>query len=84
MRDQKDDARLLLDHSANPNLADAYGDTILDSAIRLGFQSIVELLVDKGADVNAKDENLSCPLTYALQLDEDTAVSVLKKHGAHE
>ena len=84
MRDQKDDARFLLDHNANPNLADAYGDTILDCAVRLGFQSMVELLVDKGADVNAKDQNLSRPLTYALQLDEDTAVSVLKKHGAHE
>jgi ankyrin repeat protein len=84
MRDQKDDAKLLLDKGANPNLADAYGDTILDCALHLGFQSMVELLVDKGADVNAEDQSLHRPLTYAMQGDEDTAVSILKKHGAHE
>jgi ankyrin repeat protein len=84
MRDQKDDEKFLLDHGANPNLADAYGDTILDSALHLGFQSLVEPLVDKGADVNAEDQSLHRPLTYALQKDEDTAVGILKKHGAHE
>jgi ankyrin repeat protein len=84
MRDQRDDAKFLLDHGANPNLPDAYGDTILDSALHLGFQSMVELLVDKGADVNAQDQSLHRPLTYALQKDEDTAASILKKHGAHE
>jgi len=84
MRDQKDDAKLLLDHGANPNLPDAYGDTILDCSLHLGFQSLVELLVDKGADVNAEDQTLHRPLTYALQKDEDTAASILKKHGAHE
>jgi ankyrin repeat protein len=84
MRDQKDDTKLLLDHGANPNLPDAYGDTILDCALRLGFQSLVEPLVDKGADVNAEDQTLHRPLTYALQKSEDTAASILKKHGAHE
>jgi uncharacterized protein len=84
MRDQKDDAKFLLDHGANPNLPDAYGDTILDCAVHLGFQSLVEPLVDKGADVNAEDQSLHRPLTYALQKNEDTAASILKKHGAHE
>lgn len=84
MRDQKDDVKFLLDHGANPNLADAYGDTILDCALRLGYQSLVQMLVDKGADVNAEDQSLRRPLTYALQKYEDTAVSILKKHGAHE
>jgi len=84
MRDQKDDAKFLLDHGANPNLPDAYGDTILDCALHLGFQSLVQPLVDKGADVNAEDQSLHRPLTYALQKYEDTAVSILKKHGAHE
>lgn len=84
MRDQKDDAKFLLDHGANPNTPDSYGDTILDCALRLGYQSLVELLVDKGADVNAQDQSLHRPLTYALQGNEDSAVSILKKHGAHE
>jgi ankyrin repeat protein len=84
MRDQKDDAKFLLDHGANPNTPDAYGDTILDCALHLGFQSEVGLLVDKGADVNAQDQSLHRPLTYALQGSEDSAVSILTKHGAHE
>lgn len=84
MRDQKDDAKFLLDHGANPNIPDAYGDTILDCALHLGFQSLVQLLVDKGADVNAIDQSQHRPLTYALQNDENTAVGILKKHGAHE
>jgi ankyrin repeat protein len=84
MRDQKDDAKLLLDKGANSNIPDSYGDTVLDCALHLGFQSMVQLLVDKGADVNAQDQSLHRPLTYALQADEDTAVSILKKHGAHE
>ncbi|HEY2470999.1 MAG TPA: ankyrin repeat domain-containing protein [Terracidiphilus sp.] len=84
MRDQKDDAKFLLEHGANPNTPDAYSDTILDCALRLGFQSMVGLLVDKGADVNAQDQSLHRPLTYALQGNEDTATAILKKHGAHE
>ena len=84
MRDQKDDVKFLLDHGANPNLADAYGDTILDCAVHMGFQSLVEILVDKGADVNAIDQSLHRPLTYALLKYEETAVNILKKHGAHE
>ncbi len=84
MRDQKDDVKFLLDHGANPNTPDAYGDTVLDCALHLGFQSMVQLLVDKGADVNAQDQSLHRPLTYAMQKDENTAVDILKKHGAHE
>jgi ankyrin repeat protein len=84
MRDQKDDVKFLLDHGANPNIPDTYGDTILDCALHLGFQSTVGLLVDKGADVNAADQNSIRPLTYAKQANLDTAVNILKKHGAHE
>jgi ankyrin repeat protein len=84
MRDEKDDVKFLLDHGANPNLADVYKDTPLICAVQLGFESLVEPLVDKGADVNAIDESPSRALTYAKQKDEDTAESILKKHGAHE
>lgn len=84
LRDQKDDVKFLLDHGANVNTPDAYGNTILDCALHLGFQSLVGMLVDKRADVNAQDQSLHRPLTYAIQGSEDTAVSILKKHGAHE
>jgi hypothetical protein len=65
-------------------LADAYKDTPLICAVQLGFQSLVEPLVDKGADVNAMDETPSRALTYAKIKDEDTAEAILKEHGAHE
>jgi ankyrin repeat protein len=84
MRDQKDDIKFLLDHGANPNIPTAYGDTVLDCAIHLGFQGQVGLLVDKGADVNAQDANQMRPLAYAMRANEDTAVNILKKHGAHQ
>ncbi len=84
MRDQKDDVKFLLDHGANPNIPVATGDTILDCAIHLGYQGEVGLLVDKGADVNAEDANKMRPLAYAMQANLDTAISILKKHGAHQ
>jgi ankyrin repeat protein len=84
MRDQKDDAKFLLDHGANPNTPDAYADSVLTCALQLGFESMVGLLVDKGADVNAMDQGLHRPLYYAIHKDEDTATAILKKHGAHE
>lgn len=84
MRDQKDDAKFLLDHGANPNTPDAYADSVLDCALQLGFESMVGMLVDKGADVNNMDQSLHRPLYYAIHKDENTATAILKKHGAHE
>jgi ankyrin repeat protein len=84
MRDQKDDVQFLLANGANPNLTDAYKTTILDVALSMKYQSLVPMLVDAGADVNAQDQSLHRPLTYAMQNQLDTAANYLKKHGAHE
>jgi ankyrin repeat protein len=84
LRDQKDEVQFLLDHGANVNLADAYGDTILDCALHLQYGSLVQMLVEKGADVNALDQSQHRPLTYALQMDDHKWADFLKKHGAHE
>jgi ankyrin repeat protein len=84
MRDQKDDVQFLLDHGANPNQPDVYKDTILDVALHMKYQSLVPLLVDKGADVNAQDQSLHRPLTYAEEGQLDSAADYLKKRGAHE
>lgn len=84
LRDQKDDVKFLLDHGANPNLADAFKTTPLIAAVQLGYQGLVQPLVDKGADVNAQDQTPHRALSYAMQNNEDTAVEILKKHGAHE
>ncbi len=84
MRGQKDDVEFLLDHGANPNLPDAYTNSILDVALHMQYTSLVEPLVNKGADVNYQDNGPHRPLTYALQMDDHHAADILKAHGAHE
>jgi ankyrin repeat protein len=84
LRDQKDDAEFLLAHGANPNLADAYQNSILDLALRMQFGSMIELLVNKGADVNFVDGTPLRPLSYALKMDDHHWAELLKQHGAHE
>lgn len=84
LRDQKDDEQFLLDHGANPNLADAYKNSILDIALHMQYAALVEPLVTKGADVNFQDGGTHRPLTYALQMDDHKPAELLKAHGAHE
>lgn len=85
LRDQKDDEKFLLDHGANPNLTNIYGDTPLICAVQLGYLSLVQPLVEKGADVNAQNQSLMRALGYAEGNPNDTSiVDYLKKHGAHQ
>ena len=84
VRDQKDDVLTLLAKGANVNLADAYGDTILDVALRSQYSTIIPILVEHGADVNAIDQGMNRPITYAKGMDDTKWVKYLKDHGAHE
>jgi ankyrin repeat protein len=73
-----------MDHGGNVNLADAYGDTILDMVLHLQYFTMIQPLFDHGADVNAVDQSQHRPLFYALQMDDHKWADLLKKHGAHE
>jgi len=53
-------ARMLLDKGADVTISDDLGCTALHSAVALGHKDIVETLITKGADVNAKSK------TYVL------------------
>jgi ankyrin repeat protein len=44
--------------------------TILHVASRFGFTGIVQLLLDKGMDIQVKDGNLQTHLHYAMKFDE--------------
>ena len=45
---------------------------------------IVQLLVDNGVDVNAKQENGHTALKYARRGDLAQVIKILKRHGAKE
>ena len=56
--------------------------TPLHSVTRHGHKEIAELLIDKGADVNAKDEHGEAPLLYAILNGHKELANLLRKHGA--
>jgi len=51
----------------------------LHLAARYDFKEISELLIDKGADLNAKDKTGHTPLNWAERHPE--ASDLLRKHG---
>jgi len=50
--------------------------------IVFGHKGVVELLIAKGADVNAKDGIGGTPLDVAIWIKETEIADLLRKHGA--
>ena len=63
------------------NIKDADGQTPLHFTAYYGHKEIVELLIAKGADVNAKNDWGWTPLDWAIQLNEPETTDLLRKHG---
>ena len=53
-------------------------------SLSVQYGSTIQILVDKGADVNAKDQSDQRPLAYTMKMDDHQWADLLKKHGAHE
>ena len=70
-RDESVDA--LLEGGATVDLADSEGNTAIFGAAALGHATIVESLVDRGAEVNRRNEDGVTPLMLAVihAIDED-------------
>ena len=49
--------------------------------IVFGHKEVVELLIAKGADVNAKGDGGTTPLDRAIINDETETADLLRKHG---
>ena len=59
---------------------DRYGKTPLHCAARQGHPKVVNLLIDKGACVNAMAKNGSFPLDWAIKFNNDEVANLLREH----
>jgi serine/threonine-protein phosphatase 6 regulatory ankyrin repeat subunit C len=55
---------LLLQHKADVNLANTYGNTALHEACTLGNDAMIELLIRAGASISTKNHKGSTPLHF--------------------
>lgn len=67
-------------HAHNHN--DHWGTSPLHAAAHANQSAIVQLLIDAGADVNAKDTNGKTPLFHTTLHKATAAAKILSKHGA--
>ena len=78
----------LLKGNGDPNWNMApwcFGGTALHEAVVLGCSdTIVKLLIEYGANVEATDRDGRTPLAMATALNRDSAADVLKSHGSDE
>ncbi len=74
--------KFLLEHGANPNLADKSGITPLSLAVSLGFVEGVERLLKAGARVEVSNAAGETPLISAVHRRDMAVIRLLLKNGA--
>ena len=78
-----DAVKLLLNHYTDVNSREAgHGQTALMWAAAEKNPGVVQALVERGADVNAKTESGSTPLMFAAQSGDLKSAQILVAHGA--
>jgi RNA polymerase sigma factor (sigma-70 family) len=60
------------------------GWTALHYCAHLDFAELVESLIERGADINALDDEGKTPLRVALESDQQEVTDLLLNRGAHE
>jgi ankyrin repeat protein len=73
---------LLTQNNGNFNKKNCFGETLLILAILEGSVSIVELLVNAGADIDLPDANGFTPLMYGILKNREDIVKYLVGLGA--
>lgn len=71
---------LLLDNGANPNIADAKGNTALLYASIFNLNEIAELLLKSGANSKLKDDRGNMALDYAILKENETLIKLLNHY----
>jgi ankyrin len=88
-------SRVLLDAGVNVNAVDNAGESALFDAARQRFDSVVEFLVSRGADLSIRNKRSQTALTVLLTenyeappdspvLNRQTTIDLLKRLGAQE
>jgi ankyrin repeat protein len=72
----------LIDHGADPNAQDMWGDTPLHKAARSGHKPLVRLLVERGAKPDSRAKDGRRPLHNAAIEGHDEIIRVLLDLGA--
>ena len=75
--------KLLLEHSADPNHEDRWGDSALINATSIGHDAIVELLLKHGADTERFGSREMTALMIAAEKSYIRIVVLLLGHGAN-
>jgi ankyrin repeat protein len=81
--------RLLLEHSANPNVENEWGSTPLHLVSQIKHKTqergvgIARLLLERGADVNARTKNKFTPLHLTALYGKPEIAQLLLDHGAN-
>ncbi|XP_058771411.1 integrin-linked protein kinase 1-like isoform X1 [Vicia villosa] len=77
-----DGIREVLESGVSVNFRDVDGRTALHIAACQGLTHVVDLLLDKGADVDPKDRWGSTPLADAIFYKNNDVIKLLENHGA--
>jgi len=75
--------KFLLEHGANPNMKNNYGNTPLHFAATYGHPEVAELLLEHGANPNMKNNYGNTPLYFAAMYGYPEVVKLLLEHGAN-
>ncbi|XP_058793730.1 putative ankyrin repeat protein RF_0381 [Phymastichus coffea] len=73
---------LLKNYSGNVNIPDAYGETLLHSLARQRNENLAKLLIDRGADVNYRNNDEETALHLAIHRRNFSMCKLLVKHSA--
>ena len=71
-----------LEYMQNINFLDDTGATALHKAVSGGYNDIVQLLLTKGASIDAVDKENNTPLHHAARYDHTSIVELLLSKGA--